>query len=137
MSTLLRMSGTPTCYRHPDRETGLSCSECGRPICTECVTYAPVGLRCPDHSGKPQGKAKVAAAVGARDDDFLTRTLIAINVVVFLLEIATGGSIRSFAGSTLAADWAVYGPSVEAGEWWRLLTAGFIHYGFFHIAVNM
>src|SRR3989440_12368387 len=41
----------PTCYRHPDRETGLSCSECGRPICTDCVTFAPVGLRCPDHAG--------------------------------------------------------------------------------------
>ena len=40
----------PTCYRHPDRETGLSCSECGRPICTDCVTFAPVGLRCPDHA---------------------------------------------------------------------------------------
>ena len=40
-----------TCYRHPDRETGLSCSECGRPICTDCVTFAPVGLRCPDHAG--------------------------------------------------------------------------------------
>ena len=39
-----------TCYRHPDRETGLSCSECGRPICTDCVTFAPVGLRCPDHA---------------------------------------------------------------------------------------
>src|SRR5438128_3512812 len=44
-----------TCYRHPDRVTGLSCTECGRPICTECMTMAPVGIRCPEHSGKPQG----------------------------------------------------------------------------------
>src|SRR2546423_1883684 len=121
-----------TCYRHPDRETGLSCSECGRPICTDCVTYAPVGLRCPDHSGKPQGKAKVAAAVGARGDDFVTRVLIAANVAIALLEIATGGAIGSFASSTLAQDWAVWGPAVKAGEWWRLLTAGFIHYNFLH-----
>ena len=43
------------CYRHPDRETGLSCSECGRPICTDCMTVAPVGLRCPDHAtNRPQ-----------------------------------------------------------------------------------
>ena len=35
------------CYRHPDRETGLSCSECGRPICYECMTPAAVGLRGP------------------------------------------------------------------------------------------
>ncbi|MDX6503747.1 MAG: hypothetical protein QOE29_872 [Gaiellaceae bacterium] len=131
------MSSLPHCYRHPDRETGLSCSECGRPICTECVTYAPVGLRCPDHSGKPQGKAKVAAAVGARGDDFVTRALIAINVVVFLAEIATGAGFQNFGSSSLALDWAVWGPLVAAGEWWRLVTAGFIHYGVFHLLVNM
>jgi membrane associated rhomboid family serine protease len=131
------MSALPTCYRHPNRETGLSCSECGRPICTECVTYAPVGLRCPDHSGKPQGAKRIAAAVRARDDDLVTRILIGINVVVFLLEIGTGGSIQNFFGSTLAADWSVDGYHVARGEWWRLLTAGFIHYGFFHIIVNM
>ena len=43
-----------TCYRHPNRETGLSCSECGRPICTDCMTSAPVGIRCPDARGRPQ-----------------------------------------------------------------------------------
>ena len=32
---------TPRCYRHPDRETLVSCSECGRPICEECMTFAP------------------------------------------------------------------------------------------------
>ena len=47
------------CYRHPDRETGLSCSECGRPICADCMTVAAVGLRCPEHSGRPQGVQKV------------------------------------------------------------------------------
>ena len=52
-------TGLPTCYRHPDRETGLSCSECGRPICTECMTPAPVGLRCPDHAGT---RRRVSAA---------------------------------------------------------------------------
>ena len=51
-----------TCYRHPDRETGLSCSECGRPICTDCVTFAPVGLRCPDHAGTPARARRGASA---------------------------------------------------------------------------
>ena len=50
------------CYRHPDRETGLSCPECDRPICYECMTPAPVGIRCPEHSGKAQGIHKVTQA---------------------------------------------------------------------------
>ena len=131
------MSALPHCYRHPDRETGLACSECGRPICTDCVTYAPVGLRCPDHSGKPQGTAKVAAAVGARGGDLVTRILIAINIGVFLAEIATGASITSFYGSTLAEKLAVYGHDVANGEWYRIVTAGFVHYGILHLAMNM
>jgi membrane associated rhomboid family serine protease len=131
------MSALPTCYRHPDRETGLSCSECGRPICTECVTYAPVGLRCPDHSGKPQGTAKVAAAVGARGDDFITRALIGANVLIFLAEIATGATLQDLGGSTLAAKWVDFGPLVAHGDWWRLVTSGFLHSGLFHLLVNM
>src|SRR5919206_920251 len=79
------------CYRHPDRETGLACSECGRPICTECMTVAPVGLRCPDHSGKPQGVARVRSR--ARRMSFegtgaiVTKILIGINVVVWPAQV--------------------------------------------------
>ena len=36
------------CYRHPTRETGVSCSNCGRPICPECMTSTSVGMRCPE-----------------------------------------------------------------------------------------
>ena len=86
------------CYRHPDRETGLSCSECGRPICYECMTPAPVWLRCPDHSGKPQGirhvtttATRTATGVGARRVNGVTMALIAINVAVYLDELAAGG----------------------------------------------
>ena len=59
---------TPHCYRHPGRETLVSCSECGRPICEECMTFAPVGIRCPDHSGQPQGAARMTQ--GARRASF-------------------------------------------------------------------
>src|SRR5438477_12448580 len=81
------------CYRHPDRETGLSCSDCGRPICYECMTPAPVGLRCPDHSGKPQGIQKITATatrattgIGSRRVNAVTMALIGINVLVYLSE---------------------------------------------------
>src|SRR5207244_2940127 len=97
-----------TCYRHPDRETGLSCSECGRPVCTDCVTFAPVGLRCPDHaasSGPPRLQRQVRQAVrrpGPRlrsTDALVTRVLIAINVVVFLITIAQGSGLNNPGGS--------------------------------------
>ncbi len=61
------MSAPMRCYRHPNRETYVSCSECGRPICPECMTPAPVGQRCPEHSGKPQGVRRVTT--GARRGD--------------------------------------------------------------------
>src|SRR6266536_6422671 len=93
-----------TCYRHPDRVTGLSCSECGRPICTECMTMAPVGIRCPEHSGRPQGVQRVTRGVqrasiegaGAK----VTRVLIALNVAVYVAELATGGGVKGN-GSTI------------------------------------
>ncbi|HMQ32438.1 MAG TPA: B-box zinc finger protein [Chloroflexaceae bacterium] len=39
---------TQVCYIHPDRETGLHCTNCGRPICGECATRAAVGQLCPE-----------------------------------------------------------------------------------------
>ena len=155
------------CYRHPDRETGLSCSECERPICYECMTPAPVGLRCPEHSGKPQGIRKATTpvqravtGVGSRRVNSVTMALIAINVGVFLAELAAGGNLATGTGNwiyergSLFAS-GVYVPGgigivpagvptgglnlvgVAHGEWWRMVTAAFLHYGPFHLAINM
>jgi membrane associated rhomboid family serine protease len=140
------------CYRHPDRETGLACSECGRPICYECVTHAPVGLRCPEHSGKAQGVQKVVrpaqravTGVGARRANAVTLTLIGINVAVYLAELAAGGTI-SGTGNWIYDHGALFASllysngtpaGVAHGEWWRMLTAAFLHYGPFHLGINM
>ena len=139
------------CYRHPDRETGLSCSECGRPICYECMTPAPVGLRCPEHSGKPQGVRKVDRRRRAGRDEAagrapypVTIALIAINVGVYLLELAIGGSADGTEQLDLLPGRALRPrllrgspPGSADGGWWRLVTAAFLHAGPIHLALNM
>src|SRR5213595_4099402 len=134
------MAAAMRCYRHPDRETYISCSDCGRPICTECMTAAPVGQRCPEHSGKPRGVARMSLGVGGLSTTggvgLVTRTLIGINVGVFLLELATGGNIDGV-GSKIFEKGALFGPLVANGDWWRLITAAFLHYGPIHLGFNM
>src|SRR2546423_6841880 len=134
------MAAAMRCYRHPDRETYISCSECGRPICTECMTPAPVGQRCPEHSGKAQGVARMSSGIRGLSTTggvgVVTRTLIGINVGVFLLELATGGNINGV-GSKIFEKGALFGPLVANGDWWRLITAAFLHYGPIHLGFNM
>ena len=128
------------CYRHPNRETRISCSECGRPICEDCMTFAPVGIRCPDHAGAPQGAARVTQS--ARRASFegtgalVTKTLVGINVAIYLLELALGGQING-TGNEIYREGVLFGPAVANGDWWRLFTAMFLHYGPFHLGLNM
>ena len=127
------------CYRHPDRETGVSCSECGRGICPDCMTFSPVGIRCPDHSGQARGPAGVVRTVQRRSASrpgIVTTTLIAINVGIYLLELALGAPITASAGSIY--DWGVLNAAeVAKGDWYRLLSAAFLHYGPVHLGLNM
>ena len=64
--------------------------------------------------------------------------LIAINVAAFVAELAGGAGLGSFSGGgTLVDDGGLYGPAVADGDWWRIVTAGFLHGGLIHIAFNM
>ena len=128
------------CYRHPDRETGVTCSECGRPICTECMYFAPVGIRCPDHSGQPQGAQRVTQGVRRASFEsagaLVTKALVASNVAVYLLELGLGGEVNG-TNNRIFNEGFLAGPPVADGEWWRLFTAMFLHYGPFHLGLNM
>jgi membrane associated rhomboid family serine protease len=126
-----------TCYRHPNRETGVSCSNCGRPICPECMTPTPVGMRCPECARQ---KTRVTRGVGEASplaSAPATVILIALNVLVYLAEIAGGGGGLSPSGSSVVFDFGLFGPFVAEGEWYRLLTCGFLHASIIHIGFNM
>ena len=104
------------------------------------MTAAPVGLRCPDHSGKPQGVARVARAtrtvrIGSQPLSVIY-VLVGLNVLVYLIGVAQGFGINS-PGGRLYSDWVLYGPAVAHGDWWRLITSAFLHASVIHIALNM
>jgi membrane associated rhomboid family serine protease len=126
-------STATTCYRHPSRETAVACSSCGRPICPDCMTSTPVGMRCPECSRQ---KTKVRTAATLSSDPQLTYALIAINVIAWVAMLGSGAPINGV-GGTIYQHGALYGPLVADGDWWRVITAGFLHAGIIHIGFNM
>jgi membrane associated rhomboid family serine protease len=142
------------CYRHPDRETGVSCSSCGRPICYECMIPAPVGFHCPEcvRAQRPPGsRARVVTRSQTRSrwgagaglisgGAPVTKVLIGINVALFLVELLLGAVGFMSGGNTqVLVDLGALVPAYVAvkHEYWRLFTAMFLHGGLLHIAFNM
>ncbi|UTI66542.1 rhomboid family intramembrane serine protease [Paraconexibacter antarcticus] len=127
---------TTTCYRHPSRETGVACSNCGRFICPDCMTPTPVGMRCPECS-KQKTQVRTISDISRSGAVQATTAIIALNVIVFLasgqFNIGSGGTSGS-----LALRGELYGPSIAEGhQYYRLVTSGFLHAGLLHIGFNM
>jgi membrane associated rhomboid family serine protease len=125
----------PSCYRHPDRETRLACSNCGRPVCVECVRTADVGQRCLECAAPAPGAQALdmddVRRQGSRPP-VVTYAVLAVSVAIFLVELLVPSM-----GFTIRVNLAQINEAVTAGEWWRLLTAAFLHGGMTHIAFNM
>ena len=127
-----------TCYRHPARTTGASCTRCARPICPDCMVQAPVGHHCPTCVAEARGDMRKVRRVafarrgGGRPGagvvaGLVAAALIAVNVVVFVLDL----------GGDLTLRFADNAALVAAGEYYRMLTAAFLHSGLLHLAFNM
>ena len=114
-----------TCYRHPSRETGVSCSNCGNPICPDCMTPTPVGMRCPDCARQ---KTPTRSLQSIAVEPIATYVLIALNVAVF---VGARSSVQA------QNDLILFGPAVADGDYWRLITSGFLHVEITHILLNM
>ncbi|MFJ4523766.1 rhomboid family intramembrane serine protease [Streptomyces sp. NPDC088810] len=137
----------PVCYRHPDRETGVRCTRCERPICPECMVSASVGFQCPDcvrggsgtgHAPQASRPRTLAGGTVTTDPRLLTKILIGINLAVF---------IAIQADRSLLDDVVLYGAwppkpftptsGVAGGEWYRFVTSMFAHEQYWHIGFNM
>jgi membrane associated rhomboid family serine protease len=120
------------CYRHPNRETGVRCSNCERPICPDCMTSTPVGMRCPECARR--GATRVRTMRSVSEEPSLTYILIGINVLAGIGSLLGGGGATT---SSLTQDGGLSAHFIADGEYYRLITAGFLHAGLFHLLTNM
>src|SRR3712207_472330 len=101
------MAETMHRYRHPNRETKVSCATCGRPICTECMVPTDVGIKCPDDARLPRG-----ARAGAMKTNQIVRSLLA-GVAVAIVGVAVVFAILQIpAGRLIISALAGYGAGI-------------------------
>jgi membrane associated rhomboid family serine protease len=115
------------CYKHGDREAGVKCRRCERPICPDCMISAPVGFQCRECV---KGAPPVRTARSLRQDPWVTWVLLAVNLAIFLPQLGGGSGAD-------AGDLGLAGPLVAAGDWWRIVTSGFVHANLLHVGFNM
>ena len=100
------------------------------------MTVTPVGMRCPECARQRTQVRRIGTGLRAGAAP-ATYALIAINVAAFVAELLGGGTGALSVGGSVVRDGGLNGPDVAGGDWWRIVTAGFLHAGLFHIALNM
>lgn len=140
------------CYRHPQVRTGVHCTRCGRPICPDCMVEAPVGHQCPECVERARrefrlGPQRRALAIASTP---VTKVLLYAIGIGFVVEVVRGQAGAVMAGPPIgtlvdlgASVPLIVDPSgsravggIAAGEYWRLLSAVFLHGGLWHVAIN-
>ncbi|WP_007519360.1 MULTISPECIES: rhomboid family intramembrane serine protease [Pseudofrankia] len=135
-------SGQQTrCYRHPEREAYVFCQRCGRPICPDCMRPASVGFHCPEEQGaSPRPQRQPRTALGGRaqaSSGLVTKILIGLCLVAYVLQGVPGltGTSRI---NQFTIDYSLIGVKIALDdEYWRLVTAAFLHGSVLHILFNM
>ncbi|MDN4480529.1 rhomboid family intramembrane serine protease [Demequina muriae] len=136
-------SAPPTCPRHPDRVAYVRCQRCERPACPECQRPAAVGVLCVDCLAQAKAQARPMRSrlgfTAASGPPLVTYVLVGLNVAVFLLApMLIGDGWEGYLGLWPGASPELIAQYVNVGdEWYRWVTAGFVQFGFFHIAMNM
>ncbi len=122
----------PTCYRHPDRATYVRCTGCNRYICGDCMRSGAVGQQCLDclrAAGQPVRRSRTAlGGPGGAAGPVLSYGLIAANVAAFIMQSLPAGLDREL---------VLWSPAVADGQFYRLVTSAFLHYGLLHLLLNM
>ncbi|MBP2403902.1 rhomboid family intramembrane serine protease [Streptomyces syringium] len=136
------------CYRHPDRETGIRCTRCERPICPECMVSASVGFQCPEcvaagsgtgHHPRATTPRTITGATHVADPRLVTKVLLGMNVALWIVVLAVGDRVVDDLELFGRAALTPFSPleGVAEGQWYRLLTATFLHQEPMHLAFNM
>jgi membrane associated rhomboid family serine protease len=109
------------------------------------MNFGPVGIKCPDHAAVKQTRGRVASPRPVRQARHTvaglaapaTVGLVALNVLVYLITAVQGAGIDQPGGKVLE-DGALIGVAIDqGGDWYRLVTAMFLHAGLLHIGFNM
>ncbi len=142
-------STAPTCFRHPNRQTYVSCVRCGRPACPDCLRPAAVGQQCVECIREGNRGTRIGAGpFGGRvhSTPAVTYVLIALNVVIYLYEQTRPNKIIAYGGMIGRAynyPFVNGNVGVAFGDWYRLISSAFLHeplstgFGILHILFNM
>ena len=113
---------------------------CDRPACPDCLRPASVGYQCVDCVAQGQrGTRHPVTIAGARlsTTPIAVPVLVGLNVLVYLVTAVQAGSGTRNFQSKLFETFALWPLPVAAGDWWLLITSGFLHIGLVHLALNM